>query len=185
MKRGVAIPVLGMMIILSGCGSEPQPSRSTSNIRMMDDTLINYNKGVVRNEDQEIRDFAARYGWDVMTTATGLRYLIYKQGSGPKAERGRIAVVRYEVKLLNGSPLYSSDSLGVKEFLIGQSDVEAGLEEGIRLMRTGDRAKLILPSRLAFGLLGDGKKIPPGATLVYDIELVAQKAPQPSKSLQK
>jgi FKBP-type peptidyl-prolyl cis-trans isomerase len=73
----------------------------------------------------------------------------------------------------------------VKEFLIGQSDVEAGLEEGIRLMRTGDRAKLILPSRLAFGLLGDGKKIPPGATLVYDIELVAQKAPQPSKSLQK
>lgn len=162
-------------IFLASCGDDPRPGRSTSNLRMMDDTLISYNKGVVRTEDQEINDFAARYGWDVRSTPTGLRYLVYKQGSGPKALQGRIAVVRYQVSLLNGVKVYSSDSLGPKEFMIGHGGVEPGLEEGILLLRTGDRAKFILPSRLAFGLLGDGKRIPPGAALVYDIELVAQK----------
>jgi len=163
--------------MLGSCGQDPRPGRSTSNLRMMDDTLISYNKGVVRTEDQEIKDFAARYGWDVRSTQTGLRFLIYKHGTGPMARRGIIAVVRYQVNLLNGVRVYSSDSLGPKEFMIGHGGVEPGLEEGILLLRTGDRAKFILPSRLAFGLLGDGKRIPPGAALVYDIELVAQKSP--------
>ena len=173
------------LLFLASCGQDPQPVRTTSNIRMMDDTLIRYNKGVARTEDQEIRDFAARYGWDMTTTTTGLRYLIYRPGSGPKAKRGMTAVVRYSVNLLNGNRIYSSDSLGPMEFVIGQSGREPGLEEGILLMRTGDRAKLILPSRLGYGLLGDGRKIPPGAALVYDVELVAQKEPAPPKPIRK
>jgi FKBP-type peptidyl-prolyl cis-trans isomerase FkpA len=177
--------VAGFAIFLASCGEDPRPSRSTSNIRMMDDTLIKYNKGVALTEDQEIKDFAARYGWDIRSTQTGLRYLIYKQGSGPIAQRGRIAVVRYQVNLLNGKKVYSSDSLGPKEFVISHGGVEPGLEEGILLLRTGDRAKFILPSRLAFGLLGDGNKIPPGAALVYDLELVAQKSPPAGKNPKK
>jgi FKBP-type peptidyl-prolyl cis-trans isomerase FkpA len=177
--------VAGYAILLGSCGPDPQPSRSTSNIRMMDDTLIRYNKGVLRTEDQEIRDFAARYGWDMRTTQTGLRYLIYKPGNGPEAQKGKIAVIRYQASLLNGNRIYSSDSLGPKEFLIGRGGLEPGLEEGILLLRTGDRAKFILPSRLAFGLLGDGNKIPPGAALVYDVELVVQKSPPAAKSKKK
>jgi FKBP-type peptidyl-prolyl cis-trans isomerase len=53
--------------------------------------------------------------------------------------------------------------------------VESGLEEVILFLKKGDRAKIIIPSHLAFGLVGDGNKIPAMATLVYDLELIELK----------
>jgi FKBP-type peptidyl-prolyl cis-trans isomerase FkpA len=50
--------------------------------------------------------------------------------------------------------------------------VEAGLEEGILLMHKGGKAKFILPSHLAFGLIGDQNKIPGKSTLIYDVNLI-------------
>jgi len=51
------------------------------------------------------------------------------------------------------------------------------LEEGLLLLHQGDKAKFIIPSHLAYGLLGDQKQIPPGATLVYDVELIQLNKP--------
>jgi FKBP-type peptidyl-prolyl cis-trans isomerase len=56
--------------------------------------------------------------------------------------------------------------------MIGKGGVEAGLEDGILLMHEGGRAKFIIPSHLAFGLTGNGNKIPPKSTLIYDIKLL-------------
>jgi FKBP-type peptidyl-prolyl cis-trans isomerase FkpA len=180
-KLSNCIHAAALAFLLLSCGQEPGPVRSTSNLRMLDDTLINYNRGAARTEDQEIRDYTARYGWDMITTSTGLRYLIYKHGSGPAAKPGKIAIIRYRENLLNGKPVASSDSLGLKQFPVGHGEAEPGLQEAIQLMRTGDRAKVIIPSHLAFGLLGDGNRVPPGASLVYDIELVAVKDPSTAK----
>jgi FKBP-type peptidyl-prolyl cis-trans isomerase len=139
---------------------------------MLDDSIIDYHRGVLRTENQEISDFLARYGWKMKTTSTGLRYLIYKKGIGKKPVKGMTVEIGYSVRLLDGTLCYSSDSLGNKRFRIGYEEVESGLEEGIFLLNQGDRAKLIIPSHLAFGLLGDQKKIPPGSALVYDVDLV-------------
>ena len=138
----------------------------------MNDTLINYNKAVVKTEDQEIGDLAGRYGWKMKTTPTGLRYMIYKNGTGERARKGKKATILYEIRLINGNLCYSSAQSGPKEFTIGQGGIESGAEEGILLMKVGDRAKLIVPSHLAFGLLGDQDKIPPQSALIYDIELL-------------
>jgi len=138
----------------------------------MDDSLVNYNKAVVKTEDQEIEDFIQRYRWTMVKSSTGLRYMIYQHGSGERAIKGNIVAIRYEVRLINGNLCYSSAGKGPKEFKIGQGVVEVGTEEGILLMRVGDRAKFIVPSHLAFGLLGDQDKIPPKSTLIYDIELI-------------
>jgi FKBP-type peptidyl-prolyl cis-trans isomerase len=142
---------------------------------MMSDSLVNYNRGVVLTEDQQISDFVARHTWKMNNTGTGLRYMIFIKGKGVKAEKGKVAVIRYTLRLLNGNLCYSSDKDGLKEFKIGYGGVESGVEEGILLMHVGDRAKFIVPSHLAFGLLGDQNKIPQHATLVYDIELVKLK----------
>jgi FKBP-type peptidyl-prolyl cis-trans isomerase len=142
---------------------------------MMSDTLVNYNRGVIKTEDQQIDDFIARYNWKMTKTGTGLRYLIFQKGHGVKAAKGKVAVISYTLRFLDGSLCYSSDKDGLKEFKIGYGNVESGVEEGILLMHVGDRAKFIVPSHLAFGLLGDQKKIPQQATLVYDIELVKLK----------
>ena len=154
------------------CGNDPQPTQSTGNISMMDDSLLNYNKAVVKTEDQEIEDLIQRYGWKMVKSPTGLRYMIYKHGSGERAVKGKKVTIRFEVRLINGNLCYSSAEKGPKEFIVGQGAVEVGMEEGILLMRFGDRAKFIVPSHLAFGLLGDQDKIPPKSTLIYDIELI-------------
>jgi FKBP-type peptidyl-prolyl cis-trans isomerase len=57
-------------------------------------------------------------------------------------------------------------------FQIGHGGVETGLEEAILLMKVGDRAKLVIPSHLAHGFFGDDERIPPRATLIYDIKIV-------------
>ena len=160
------------MILLYSCGMDPQPTQSTGNISMMDDSLLNYNKAVVKTEDQEIEDLIQRYGWKMVKSPTGLRSMIYRHGSGERAIKGKMAAIKYEVRLINGNLCYSSAEKGPKEFKIGQGGVEIGTEEGILLMHVGDRAKFIVPSHLAFGLLGDQDKIPPKSTLIYDIELI-------------
>jgi len=139
---------------------------------MMDDSLLNYNKTLVKTEDQEIEDFIQRYGWKMVKSPTGLRYMIYKHGSGERTVKGKKAMIRFEVRLINGNLCYSSAETGPKEFIIGQRGVEPGIEEGILLLKLGDRAKFIVPSHLAFGLLGDQDKIPPKSTIIYDIELI-------------
>jgi FKBP-type peptidyl-prolyl cis-trans isomerase FkpA len=136
------------------------------------DPLANVNKDLVESEDVQIHDFIKRYGWDMEETGTGLRYLIYKKGDGIKAEAGKTAKINFTVRLITGDLCYTAKGDSAKEFLIGKSNEISGLEEGILLMKVGDKAKFIIPSHLAFGLLGDEDKIPKRATLVYDVELI-------------
>ena len=137
----------------------------------MDDTLLNFNHQVVTAESQEIEDFIQRYHWKMNTTQTGLRYMIYKNGNGSCAKKGDIISINYTVNLINGDPVFQSDSLRPFSFEAGKGKVTSGLEEGVMLLKTGGRAKFIVPSHLAFGLLGDFDRIPTRATLVYDVEL--------------
>lgn len=145
------------------------------------DTLVKFNKEIVKSEIQEIEDFIERYRWKMQTSPTGLRYLVSREGQGLMPVKGETVVLKYDLKLLNGRSLYNSEKSGLREFVIGTGSVENGLEEGVLLLRPGDHAKLIVPSHLAFGLLGDLKEIPERAVLVYDIELVAVK-PQKTKN---
>lgn len=166
---------ISISFMLVSCGNDKPVQQDNSRKKISADTLISYNKGAARSEEQEIEDFISRYGWDMKKTPTGLRYMIYSHGTGPAAKKEEIASFRYKVRLLNGDLLYSSDKDGMREFRIGHGGVESGLEEGILLLHLGDKGKFIVPSHLAFGLLGDQNKVPPGATLVYDIELVKLK----------
>jgi len=160
------------LIFLSACSNNEPDKKKTFTEKELKEPLLKANKKATLTEDQQIKDFIARSRWEMKETGTGLRYRIYESGSGEKAELGKIAIISYEVSLLNGKTVYSSDELGNKEFEIGRGGVEAGLEEGILLLRVGDRAKFIIPSHLAFGLLGDQNKISTKTTLVYDLKLL-------------
>jgi len=167
-----AVIVLFAGLLLSGsCRRDARVSRSTGHLRMTDDTLVRYNQERMKAEDREIMDFLARYGWKVQVSPTGLRSMIYRHGNGKKVKKGDRVVIGYEIRLISGDLVYSSERDGEREIKAGYSETERGLDEGILMMRVGDRAKFIVPSHLAFGLLGDQKKIPPGATLLYDVEL--------------
>lgn len=140
--------------------------------QQLKEPLIRANIAAKDTEEQQIDDFIARYNWPMKSTGSGLRYFIYRNGEGPQGKEGQTAVINYELRSISGNIIYTSDESGPMEFLIGKGGVESGLEEAILLMRIGDRAKIIIPSHLGFGLAGDDHKIPPKATLIYDIEVL-------------
>ena len=162
---------IALMIIAFSCGQK-QVEQEKKEVKGTRESLLEVNKNLVKTEEQKIEDFIQRYRWNMEETGSGLRYWIYHHGNGAKAEKGKTAEIRFTVSLLDGEVCYSSDEEGPKRFTIGKGGVESGLEEGILLLKEGDRAKFIIPSHLAFGLLGDMKKIPAKAVLVYDVELV-------------
>lgn len=134
--------------------------------------LVKANNHMVKVETEDINNYIKRHEWDMKTSGTGLRYMIYKNGQGLKALSGDIVRINYKVNLINGVECYSSKDDGPLEFMTGKAEVINGLEETILLMKEGDKAKAIIPSHLAYGLLGDDEKIPKRATLIYDVEIL-------------
>ena len=102
-------------------------------------------------------------------TGTGLWYNITRKGTSDTIMSGDIVQIAYTVSLLNGKMCYTSDSLGLKTFKVGQGGVESGLEEAILKMCLGDSARLLIPPHLAHGLIGDQNKIPKLAVLNYTV----------------
>lgn len=109
-------------------------------------------------------------------TKSGLRYKIIQKGSGPKAENGKIVSVHYEGSLANGQIFDSSYKRNQPiDFTLGIGQVIPGWEEGIALLKVGDKGRFVIPSHLAYGSAGAGGVIPPNATLIFDVELMAVK----------
>lgn len=108
------------------------------------------------------------------TTASGLKYVMYNEGTGAKAEAGKTVRVHYTGKLLDGTKFDSSyDRNDPIEFKLGQGMVIKGWDEGIALLKEGGKALLIIPSNIAYGARGAGGVIPPFAPLTFEVELVS------------
>ena len=108
-----------------------------------------------------------------VTTPSGLEYKDLVIGTGDQARSGATAVVHYTGWLLNDTKFDSSDGLDPLEFVIGQGRVIKGWEEGVGSMKVGGKRELIIPPALAYGDGGAGRVIPPGATLRFEVELIA------------
>ena len=107
-------------------------------------------------------------------TASGLRYQFIQRGDGIKAEKGKTVSVHYKGQLLDGTVFDSSYKRNQPiDFNVGMGQVIPGWDEGIQLLSVGDKARFVIPSTLAYGERGAGGVIPPNATLIFDVELVA------------
>ncbi|TVZ50973.1 peptidylprolyl isomerase [Dokdonia sp. Hel_I_53] len=123
-------------------------------------------------QQAEIDKLAA--GFD--KTDSGLHYKIIQKGDGAKAEKGKVVSVHYKGQLPDGTVFDSSFKRNQPiDFELGVGQVIPGWDEGIQLLNVGDKARLVIPSDLAYGSAGAGGVIPPNATLVFDVELVAVK----------
>jgi len=108
-------------------------------------------------------------------TASGLYYIETQNGTGAQAMAGKKVKVHYTGTLLDGTKFDSSRDRGQPfEFNLGQGQVIKGWDEGIALMKAGGKAKLIIPSKIAYGDRDMGT-IPSYSTLVFDVELIEVK----------
>ncbi|MCK5846233.1 MAG: FKBP-type peptidyl-prolyl cis-trans isomerase [Bacteroidales bacterium] len=142
----------------------------------LEETLVVMNKKYIDVENTQIDDFLHRRHWTgFKKTKSGLRYNIYKEGIGKTPEPGSIIGIEYSIIDIKGNKIYSSVTLGNKVFQVDKNEEPSGLNEAVKLMKVGAKAKLIVPSYLAYGLLGDENKIGQKVTLIYDIYLVEMK----------
>lgn len=107
-------------------------------------------------------------------TKSGLRYQFIQRGEGRTAEKGKTVSVHYKGQLVDGTVFDSSYKRNSPiDFALGVGQVIPGWDEGIQLLSVGDKARFVIPSDLAYGERGAGGVIPPNATLIFDVELVA------------
>ena len=107
-----------------------------------------------------------------MVTASGVRYVDLRLGSGDEAQAGKIVEVQYVGWLGDGTRFDSSRDRRPFTFRLGAGDALKGWDEGLPGMKVGGRRKLIIPPDLGFGKQGIGSVVPPGSILYYEFELL-------------
>lgn len=110
---------------------------------------------------------------ETKSTEGGVKYETLKEGSGAVATPGKTALVYYVGKLESGKEFDSKQSPDQPfPFVVGTGNVITGWHEGVAGMKVGEKRKLIIPPALAYGSQGRGARIPPNATLVFEVDLV-------------
>ena len=122
--------------------------------------------------DDIVEKYIARHNWEMTETESGLLYMIYAKTNDTEVKSGDVVEYSFKTSLLNGDVLYDSEATGNRKMTIDRNQDESGLNEGLKLMKIGEKAYFILQPHLAFGVAGDSYKIPPYSVLVYDIEVV-------------
>jgi FKBP-type peptidyl-prolyl cis-trans isomerase len=112
---------------------------------------------------------------ETLTTERGVKYQTLKEGTGAVLARGQRAKFHYEGRLQKDNTVFDStrsrkDPMSAR---IGGDPLIQGWEEGIPGMKVGEIRKLIIPPELGYGERGSSPKIPPDATLVFEVELLS------------
>jgi peptidylprolyl isomerase len=166
-----------ILISLSGCGggATPQPQQvappppAASPVAQASPTLAIVLEPA---EPQQPPEFV-EVDKPAETTGSGLQYIELEEGTGPMPQSGQTVAVHYTGWLRNGVRFDSSWERGRPlTFPVGTGQVIPGWDEGVSTMKVGGKRRLIIPARLAYGSSGNGP-IPPNATIVFDVELVA------------
>lgn len=136
--------ILGFgLLMITGCGNKPEAESAASLI------------------EKEI------------TTESGLKYVDHVLGTGPMPQAGQTIVVHYTGRLEDGTKFDSSVDRGQPyTFQVGAGQVIKGWDEGLLSMRAGGKRTLTIPPHLGYGQRGAGNVIPPGATLIFEVELL-------------
>ncbi|MFP4004999.1 MAG: FKBP-type peptidyl-prolyl cis-trans isomerase [Alphaproteobacteria bacterium] len=110
----------------------------------------------------------------VEVTDTGLQYKVLREGTGKQPGPRDMVKVHYRGRLVDGTVFDSSYKRGQPAEL-RLDGVIPGWTEGVQLMQEGAKYEFVIPARLAYGAKGAGDVIPPGATLIFEVELLEVK----------
>ena len=119
----------------------------------------------------DIPNFSLPTADTATTTASGLAYEVVSEGEGPSPSATDLVTVHYAGWLTDGTPFDSSYSRG-QPATFPLNGVIAGWTEGVQLMKPGATYRFLIPPEMAYGASGAPPVIGPGATLVFQVELI-------------
>lgn len=169
MKRNLTKFFVLLTVILVGC----TPKEEEKAIEWNSEKSTTMNKQFSIEEEVDINVFLSRkQDWKMTKTGSGLRYYVYEEGVNTPPLPDDYVDIEYSIELLDGTKCYITPKDEVEELKVDKAQVESGIQEALKLLNEGSRAKLIIPSHLAHGLVGDMEKIPPLSTLLVDMHIV-------------
>lgn len=169
MTRIFNIILIALMFLPCSCRNNSSPVEDSG--KPGKDEMAEMNRFLVQKDREIIENYIERKGLTMKESPAGLWYAIEKEGVGDLiAENDKIRI-EYRCELIDGTYCYSSDESGPMEITVGKSDIEPGLNEGLRMLKPDGEAIFILPPFLAHGLVGDGKLIPPRTIVVYWVKV--------------
>lgn len=153
-------------------GGEPAISVEEAQ-KIINDYLQELEKKATEAAQAEGKKFLEENGKkeNVKTTASGLQYVVEKEGTGISPTAEDEVTVHYTGKLLNGTVFDSSVNRG-EPATFPLNRVIPGWTEGVQLMKEGAKYRFFIPSDLAYGPNGVPNAIPPHSTLIFDVELI-------------
>lgn len=171
MNLWIKSSVLILLVLLLAC-----KPKNEKKIEWNKEKSTNLGKEIAQEENIAIELYIDQHEkLTFQSTGSGLRIAFLKKGEGVQAQTGMTAEVKFKIELLDGTVCYQSE-LDKEDYVkIDKEDIESGVQEGLKLMHIGDKCKMIIPSHLAHGLMGDFDKIPPLSVIVVDLELIALK----------
>jgi peptidylprolyl isomerase len=163
-------------IVRNGTEAAAFKADQTSFDRLLQNWNNNQSAKIQAKRDSDLARIQAKYPM-AQETASHIKYIIQKEGTGAKPAKGQTVSVKYKGMFLSGEVFDASDIHGGPiEFKIGVGMVIAGWEEMILDMKIGEKRLIILPPELAYGERGAGQgAIPPNSFLIFEQELVAIK----------
>ena len=136
------------------------------------------NKAQAQNgvDDKILQEYFATNNLNPTKTASGLYYIMEKEGTGANPALGQAVTVNYTGRTLDGKVFDSNTdpAMGHAQpftFTLGTGEVIPGWDEGVALMKKGGKAKLYIPSSMAYGAQGREPMIPKNAILMFDVEV--------------
>lgn len=164
-----------IILLFFSCSCKNESESRKALVKPGDQEMADLNMYLVQKDREIIQNYIERKDLKMTESPSGLWYLIKIEGDGKYLKDNDRITIDYKCELLDGTVCYSSENLGPKQVILGKTDIEPGLNEGLRLLKPGAEALFILPPFLAFGLVGDGKKIPPRTIIAYSVSIHAEK----------
>ena len=154
-------------MIMAGMSS----CNNSSNTENSEETTVSYEE-IKDNKTMGLEFLAENAKNDsVVQTASGLQYMVLKEGTGAKPGPTDEVTVHYTGRLVDGTVFDSSVERG-EPATFALDKVIPGWTEGLQLMKEGAKYRLFLPSELGYGTTGAGDKIYPNSVLIFDVELI-------------
>ena len=188
-KYFIVITIVLALCSLVACGDQKATGTVVSSSEEAkedkDAPYVEGNKNIMRRENEEMQMFIQRYGWQMQRTPTGLYVQIMEPGSGELFKENDRVAMEYKTFLLSGEQIYSSDSNGVKVFMVNRSEEIDALHEAAQMLRPGAKARLVIPSYLAYGVAGDGDRIQGLQPIVMEVRVLEKDEKLPENYIPK